>query len=307
MGHRLTKEKPQHVLNPHSIRNTSFPQPREIENDSISPENPQYDLRQVPCLSLTTPSKENQQFVWVRSISVAEDDRVFAVSPFDCTISVFSQDGTFLYNFKEGVVSPWKVCVCGDAVFVTDSCAVSKFTLSGEYITRWRKGSQVRRNSAFYGLDCDKASRIYAIDSDCFLFIFTFDCDLITYFKIPYLKSPCDLAVSGRGDLVLTDMFKSSFIFWGTEDLFPFRSPFGLQLRDRAPTATFCCFDSQHNILVTDPYSNCIRLYSPSFVLLHTLNENNLTPTFKRPYGIAVNKAGLVLCPCDSDPYFFIF
>ena len=231
-------------------------------------------------------------------------------------VSIFSERGDFLNSFThERMVCPYGIAFHRNNVYVTDIRVPGVFhfkieanihpvaALLGEGSTDGKFNSPrqltVSDNGDLYIADSNN-HRIQILDESLnFKHSITHksmhwpeDVKLTTeeIYILSNDDNPCVHVFSLTGDKL------RSFITRGLT---------GMQVR----RAYFFCLDSEKNLIISDRWDSCIKVFSPNGILLHTIGDSQDFPRIGSPRGIALTLQLklVVIAPSNYVPQLLIY
>ena len=230
-------------------------------------------------------------------------------------VSIFSESGDFLDSFKhERMECPWGIAFHSNNVYVTDLNVPGVFQFKIEadihpVAALLGKGSSDGKFNSPGQLTVSDNGDLYIADSNNHR-IQILDESLefqrsITHVSMHYphdvkltteeiyilsKDNPCVHVFSLAGDML------RSFITLGDS---------GMQARE----ANNFCLDAEKNLLLSDAWDHCIKVFSPNGTLLHTIGDRQHFPGLSSPLGIALTQQLklVVIRPSDNVPQLVIY
>ena len=252
------------------------------------------------------PGELNNPF----GVVIHEDTRqIFVANRFNDTIEIFSENGDFISQLLVGQLShPWGIVICGDSLYV--SCrgdhTISHFSMIEMCRVR-RTGGKGSNNGQFNSpgqLTTDPFGNVFIADTlndricihdpelnhfrNITLQSMSLPCDVKVSLDRLYIlcpdNNPCLLVLTLEGGKLL------SFITCGK----------GMDVL----SPLFFCLDPLNNFILSDNWSNSIRVFSPEGNLLHTIGKHGHQPgTFLYPKGVAITPNGRLVCVSQNKNY----
>ena len=235
-----------------------------------------------------------------------ETHQIFVANNGNNRVDIFSETGEFISQLGDGQLPrPYGITIHGYSVYVScEDHTVSKFSLS-EMCRIRRIGGKGSNNGQFdfpQQLTTDLIGRVFIADSGNHrICIHDPDLNNICNFILPFISRPSDVKVSRDrlyvlcpGDnpcmhvLTLQGYKLHSFITCGEEMdvLLP----------------NFFCLDPLNNLILSDPNSHSIRVFSPEGNLIHTIvREGPQQGMLALPYGVAIAPNGRLVCVSWMD------
>ena len=214
-------------------------------------------------------------------------------------IQVVSFAGNFLKRFGQGILkSPYGIAVTEENVFVTDldlhallqfrkkDCKLMKRT-----DTEGRGDGQLKSPN---GLCIDSNGDMYV--ADCFnhrVSVFSKELKFLNCIGTQQLEYPRDVKVT-QDSVVVLDWSPNCLHFFSRRG--ELLRSFLTQGEDGVVSGPlFFCLDITGNIFVADYYRHCIKIFSPSGQLIHTIGKRGHgRGELFRPYGISVTQSGTI-------------
>ena len=258
-------------------------------------------------------NSSGQKSVLYRDVTLSGDTIILTCVTEVGYISVITKSGKELYRIgTKRIRSPHGLCATSVCVYVTDlfSHSVWKFSLEGELIARvGRRGKSPGEFNLPYGLAVDRTGIVYVTDNrNHRIQVFTPDLELITSFGRNTFHRPSDVQTCADGSLVVLDN-SGRRIHKLSTDIYPVRT-----VDTNIATVSdslkmlffplFFCLDPSENILISDRYSLCIRIFDSNLVYMTSFSGSTLEFD---PKGIVCDENGNVICLSDSGPYLRTF
>ncbi len=271
-----------------------------------------------PVFSLGVELPLETSFKMPRNVAVSNDGTIYVVDSDNNRIERFSPTGKFLnsWDAKEqgGLNQPWGIAInpSDGSVFLADTWnhRILKFDGEGTFLLSWYASDPSQPERTFYGpraLVIDSHNRIYITDTgNKQIVVYTTDGKFLTKFGTAGMAEgefdePVGLALMGDNLLAVADTWNQRVQLFTIEgDIVPvirFKSAFNVaawysQSLDNKP---YLAFDTNGNILITDPESGLIWLFSQEGTLLRSWNgAGGDIDRASMPTGITVDSNGAV-------------
>ena len=255
-----------------------------------------YSVKNSAKLSIGDRGEKDGQFDWPRGVAVdLQTDNIFVSERDVERIQVFSQRGTFLYNFPTIIPRNFFICISGNLLYMTNfySHSLSVYTLDGNFITTFGKcGNQLGQFSFPQGIGIDEDfNRLFICDRDnhrvqVFGGVYT---QAITRIGSSTLSIPRDLKYY-LNDLYVMDknhihIFTPFFPYTHRKSI--------LEIDFSSKNPYYFIIDPNMNIVLSNYKSSSIEIFDREGELLHTIGTGGST---NGPNGIALSQQGDIVC-----------
>ena len=242
-------------------------------------------------------------------LAIDELNQLIYIADYDNSrIQVVSFAGNFLKRFGQGILKlPHGIAVTEDNVFVTDSNlhALLQFRKKDCELMK-RTGTEGRGDGQLNypnGLCIDSNGDMYVADGlNNRVSVFSKELKFLNCLGTQQLYRPRDVKVT-QDSVVVLDWSPNCLHFFSRRGellrSFLTQGEDGLVYYPR-----FFCLDITGNILVTDCCRHCIKIFSPSGQLIHTIGKRGHgRGELSRPYGISVTQSGTVFVVSDNSSF----
>ena len=242
-----------------------------------------YKSKKQPLVSVCEKGKGMEQLNNPEGVTV--DNKTGNIYIADCSnncVKVFDSTGKCLYKFgdNEGegkMCHPSGVAICGDRILITqENHCILNYQLNGKFISRiGRVGNGELEFNAPFGLTIDESNRdIYICDyNNNRIQILSSEFSFKSQFGKDALKYPRDVKLSKEYIYVIAASDPCLHLFSYNHILQKSVISRGTGMQVINPCYFF--IDQLDNILISDPASNSILIYSPQFQFFHKISVSN--------------------------------
>ena len=267
-----------------------------------------YSLKKEPIMAVEKRGTANNELN-ASGLAIDELNQLIYIADLgNSRIQVVSFAGNFLKRFGQGILkSPYGIAVTEENVFVTDSNlhALLQFRKKDCKLMK-RTGTEGEGDGQLYyphGLCIDSNGDMYV--ADCFnnrVSVFSKELEFLNCLGTQQLKNPHDVKVT-QDSVVVLDRSPNCLHFFSRRG--ELLRSFLTQGEDGMVYGPeFFCLDIAGNILVTDHYLHCIKVFSPSGQLIHTIGKRGHgRGELFCPYGICVTQSGTIFVLSDNPNF----
>ena len=261
-----------------------------------------YKRKKQPLLSVCEKGKGMEQLNNPDGVTVDnKTENIYITDSSNNCVKVFDSTGKCLYKFGDNkgegkMCYPRGVSICGDRILITqDSHCILNYELNGKFISRiGREGKGELEFLNPFGLTIDESNGdIYICDfHNNRIQILSKDFSFKSQFAKDTLKYPRDVKLSKEYIYVLVASDPCLHLFSYNHILQK-----SVISRGTGWRLDSCYFfiDHSDNIIISDPDSNSILIYSPQFQLIHKISVSN------SPMGVTVDTQGRLIVVSQSD------
>ena len=258
-----------------------------------------YFQKKEPIMAVGKKGKGDNELI-ATSLAIDELNQLIYIA--DCgnsRIQVVSFTGNFLKRFGQGILkSPYGIAVTKENVFVTDSDlhALLQFRKKDCKLMK-RTGTEGGGDGQLNypnGLCIDSNGDMYVADGlNNRVSVFSKELEFLNCLGTQQLYRPRDVKVT-QDSVVVLDCSPNCLHFFSRRGEL-LRSFLTVGLDGMVSGPEFFCLDIVGNILVTDFFRHCIKIFSPSGQLIHTIGkEGHGRGELSRPFGISVTQSGTI-------------
>ena len=223
-------------------------------------------------------------------------------------VQVMSLQGEFITRFGQDVLQgPWGISVNKDHIFVTDvgHDSLFKFCKNTLELLSSTKGSEELQLSMPCGLCIDINGDVYVADYfNHRIVIFSTNLQFKSTFGTHKLNSPRDVKLTPDCVVVLDWSPKCVHLFSRDGDYLSSCISQGKVQNSLLYHPQFFCLDLSGNILISDCDHHCIKIFTQSGELIHSIGrEGNKKGEFISPCGIAISNSGVIFVVSDNPNY----
>ena len=262
-----------------------------------------YKSKKQPLVSVCEKGKGMEQLNNPYGVTVDnKTGNIYIADYSNNCVKVFDSTGKCLYKFgdKEGegkMCYPRGVAICGDRILITQyNHCILNYQLNGKFVSRiGRKGTVELGFIYSFGLTIDESNGdIYICDfSNNLIQILSKEFFFKSQFGKDTFKYPRDVKLSKEYIFVLDASNLCLHLFSYNHILQKSVISQGTGMQVIYPWFFF--IDHSDNVLISDPVSNSILIYSPQFQLFHKISVSN------SPMGVTVDTQGRLIVVSQSD------
>ena len=267
---------------------------------------PEYVGRESPVLRACCEGSKNGELSSPRGITLDRArNEVYVCDMSNSRIQVLSAVGEYVRQFgKDHLTHPHAICLSQqDELFVTDEAkhCVLKFRITGEFLKQaGSRDTKVVQFSGIKGLCCN-AGLVYVCDGSIQrIQIFDSELNYVKRFGYGELSYPVDIKILSDTIYILSQNMNCIYCYNIDCTL---QKKIELTGQEQLVTLSlFFTIDKNGNFLITDQYSQQIRIFSPKGVLRHIF-------TGQLPYlsGITLDNFDRIICVCYGKECFVTF
>ena len=276
--------------------------------DVLEWEVPHYSLKKEPILTTGMEGKAKKALD-AMGLFLDEDTQQIYIADFgNSRVQVMSLQGEFITSFGQDVLKyPWGITVNKDYIFVTDRGhdSLFKFCKSTLELLNSTKGSEDLQLSVPHGLCIYTNGDVFV--ADCLnnrIVIFSTNLQFKSSFGTHKLDYPHDVKLTPDCVVVLDWSPKCVHLFSRDGDYLSSCISQGIEQNSLVSGPEFFCLDLSGNILISDCYHHCIKIFTQSGEFIHSIGrKGNKKGEFIKPYGIAISKSGVIFVVSDNPNY----
>ena len=267
-----------------------------------------YSQKKEPIMAVGKKGKGNNELS-ATGLAIDELNQLIYIADYsNSRIQVVSFAGNFLKRFGQGILKlPYGIAVTEENVFVTDSDlnALLQFRKKDCKLMK-RTDTEGRGDGQLYspnGLCIDSNGDVYVADGlNNRVSVFSKELKFLNCLGTQQLKYPQDVKVT-QDSVVVLDWSPNCLHFFSRRG--ELLRSFLTQGKDgMVYSPWFFCLDITGNILVTDSYRHCIKIFSPSGQLIHTIGkEGHGRGELYLPLGISVTQSGTIFVLSENPNF----
>ena len=267
--------------------------------DVLEWEVPDYSLKKKPILTAGKKGK-GKKVLDAEGLFFDENTQQIYIAYYgNSRVQVMSLQGEFITSFGQDVLMyPWGISVNKDHIFVTDTGhhSLFKFCKNTLELLNSTKGSEELQLSGPHGLCIDTNEDVFVADSDNNrIVIFSTNLQFKSRFGTHKLYYPQDVKLTPDCVVVLDWSPKCVHSFSRDGDYLSSCISQGEEQNCLVHNPCFFCLDLSGNILISDCYHHCIKIFTQSGEFIHSIGrEGNKKGELIYPHGIAISKSGVI-------------
>ena len=272
--------------------------------DVLEWEVPDYSLKKVPILTAGREGKGKKELD-AMGLFLDEDTRQIYIADYENSrVQVMSLQGEFITSLGQDVLKyTWGISVNKDHIFVTDIGHHSLFKFCKS--TLELLNSEELQLSGPSGLCIDTNGDVFV--ADCFyhrIVVFSTNLQFKSSFGTHKLYYPLDVKLTPDCVVVLDRSPKCVHLFSRDGDYLGSCISQGKEQNSLVYHPEFFCLDLSGNILISDCYHHCIKIFTQSGKFIHSIGrKGNKKGEFIKPYGIVISKSGVIFVVSDNPNY----
>ena len=276
--------------------------------DVLDWEVPDYSLKKEPILTAGEKGKGSRELDSGGLFFDEDTQQIYIADYGNDRVQVMSLQGEFIIGFGLDVVKhPWGISVNKDNIFVTDwgHNSLFKFCKNTLELLNDTKGSEELQLSVPCGLCIDINGDVFVADRfNDRIVVFSTNLQSESSFGTHKLHSPQDVKLTPDCVVVLDWSPKCVHLFSRDGDYLSSCISQGEERYSLVYNPRFFCLDVSRNIVISDRYHNCIKIFTQSGELLHSMGrEGNKKGDVTLPRGIAISKSGVIFVVSDNPNY----
>ena len=268
---------------------------------------PDYSLKREPVLTAGKLGGGANELK-ARGITFDESTGLMYIADYwNSRVQIVSLKGEFVTQFKNDKLwNPWGIAVNNESIFVTDTLhhALFQFRKKDFKLINRTRTEGNKEGELYYprGLCIDTNGDVlvadYLNDRVC---VFSKLLKFKSCIGIGQLRHPTDVKLSADRIVVLDRSHKCVHFF--SREGHPLSSCVSKGTGDSLVAGPyFFCLDSADNIIISDLWSNAIKIYTESEQHIHTLGrEGDGRGEFIEPFGVCLSKLGTI-CVVSENP-----
>ena len=275
--------------------------------DVLEWEVPDYSLKKEPILTAGNKGKGKEELDAAGLFLDEDNQQIYIADCMNSRVQVMSLQGEFITSFGQDVLQvPCGISVNKDHIFVTDRGhhSLFKFCKNTLELLNSTKVSEELQLSGPCGLCIDTNGDVFA--ADCYnnkIFIFSTNLQFKSRFGTHKLYYPRDVKLTPDCVVVLDWSPKCVHLFSRDGDHLSSCISQGRQ-NSLVCYPEFFCLDLSGNILISDQYHNCIKIFTQSGEFIHSIGrKGNEKGEFIQPHGIAISKSGVIFVVSYNPNY----
>ena len=267
-----------------------------------------YSLKKEPIMAVGKVGTADNELSATGLVIDELNQLIYIADHDNSRIQVVSFAGNFLKRFGQGILkSPHGIAVTEENVFVTDNTlhALLQFRKKDCKLMK-RTGTEGRGDGQLNypnGLCIDSNGDMYVADGyNHRVSVFSKELKFLNCLGTQQLKYPRDVKVT-QDSVVVLDWSSNCLHFFSRRG--ELLRSFLTQGEDGlASSPLFFCLDTAGNILVTEYNRHCIKIFSPSGQLIHTIGkERHGRGELYYPRGICVTQSGTIFVISRNDSF----
>ena len=275
--------------------------------DVIEYEVPNYSLKKEPILTAGKKGEGKKELDAVGLFFDEDTQRIYIADYDNNRVQVMSLQGKCITRFGQDVLQlPWAISVNNDHIFVTDvSSSLFKFCKNTLELLNSTKGSEELQLFGPSGLCIDNDGDVYVANSfNHRIVIFSTNLQFKSTFGTHELNFPQDVKLTPDCVLVLDESPNCVNLFSRDGDYLSFCISQGEEPNSLVCNPLFFCLDLSGNILISDRDHHCIKIFTQSGELIHSIGrEGSKKGEFILPRGIAISNSGVILIVSSNPNY----
>ena len=276
--------------------------------DVIGCEAPNYSLKKEPILTAGKKGKGENELDAMGLFFDEDTQRIYIADYDNNRVQVMSLQGKFITRFGQDVLQgPWGISVNKDHIFVTGvgHNSLFKFCKNTLELLNSTEDSEELQLSVPSGLCIDINEDVYVADSfNDKIVIFSTNLQFKSTFGTHELNYPQDVKLTPDCVLVLDESPNCVNLFSRDGDYLSSCISQGREQNCLVCFPQFFCLDLSGNILICDCDHHCIKIFTQSGELIHSIGrEGNKKGEFILPRGIAISNSGVIFVVSDNPNY----
>ena len=276
--------------------------------DVLEWEVPNYSLKKEPILTAGKKGKGKKELDAMGLFFDEDTQQIFIADFVNSRVQVMSLKGEFITSFGQDVLKhPYGISVNKDHIFVTDWVhnSIFKFCKNTLELLNSTKGSEELQLSEPSGLCIDSNGDVFVADRfNHRIVIFSTNLQFKYRFCTHKVYYPQDVKLTPDCVVVLDWSSKCIHLFSRDGDYLSSCISQGEEQNSLVRNPLFFCLDLSGNILISDLYHHCIKIFTQSGEFIHSIGrEGNKKGEFIQPRGIAISKSGVIFVVSDNPNY----
>ncbi|KAI6659239.1 hypothetical protein LOD99_14912 [Oopsacas minuta] len=262
-----------------------------------------YSLKNQPVITVGKEGGVNNELYAPRGLAIYEPNQlIYIADSGNWRIQVVTFEGNFVTNFGDIVGSAYGVAVTENHVLVTDITYCTLFQFSDFKVARTdARGSGEGELFHPRGLCTDYNGDVYVADSDNHrVCIYSNELKFINYLGTHQLKYPSDVKVTPNSIVVL-DLSPNYVHFFSRSGHLIHSCVTHVTELTTIWYPSYFCLDPAGNILISDPYSNGIKILSPLGEQIHTIRCGG--DEFAHSRGICISEVGTIFVVANDNRF----
>ena len=276
--------------------------------DVLEWEVPDYSLKKEPILTAGKSGEGNKELA-AAGLFLHEDTQQIYIADFgNNRVQVMSLQGEFITSFGQDVLLlPWGISVNKDHIFVTDigHNSLFKFCKNTLELLNSTKGSEELQLSGPRGLCIDTNGDVFVANFLNYkIFIFSTNLQFKSSFGTHKLDYPQEVKLTPDCVVVLDWSPKCVHLFSRDGDYLSSCVSQGKEQNSLVCIPEFFCLDLSGNILISDRYHNCIKIFTQSGEFIRSIGrKGNKKGEFIEPCGVVISKSGVIFVVSYNPNY----
>ena len=275
--------------------------------DVIECEVPNYSLKKEPILTAGKRGRGEKELDAVGLFFDEDTQQIYIADCGNNRVQVMSLQGGFVTRFgKHVLLEPWGISVNKDHIFVTDRVQNSlfKFCKNTLKLLDSTECSQVVQLNEPSGLCIDTNGDVYVANcSNQGIVIFSTNLQFKSSLTHE-LFCPRDVKLTPDCVVVLDWSPKCVHLFSRDGDYLSSCISQGGEQNSLVCFPQFFCLDFSGNILISDCDHHCIKIFTQSGELIHSIGrKGNKKGEFITPRGIAISNSGVIFVLSDHPKF----
>ena len=276
--------------------------------DVLEWEVPDYSLKKEPILTAGKKGKGKKELDAMGIFFDENTQQIFIADCVNSRVQVMSLKGEFITSFGQDVLSnPWGISVNKDYIFVTDTTnnSLFKFRKNTLELLNSTKGSEELQLSGPSGLCIDTNGDVFL--ADCLtrrIVIFFESLQFKSNFGTHKFVRTQDVKLTPDCVVVLDRSPKCVHIFSRDGDYLSSCISQGEEQNSLVCLPRFFCLDLSGNIMISDRYHHCIKIFTQSGGLIHSIGrKGNKKGELIEPHGVEISKSGVIFVVSYNPNY----